>query len=125
MPDAGLGPAVEMVAARVPVRVDVAVTSDRYPPAVEATAYFVVSEALANVTKHADASRAGVTVASVGEHLQVEVCDDGRGGADPVRGSGLSGLRDRVLAVGGTLHLESVPGAGTVVRVDLPCGATT
>ncbi|HEY3530673.1 MAG TPA: histidine kinase [Nocardioides sp.] len=119
--DAGLGPAVAMVAGRVPVPVDVAVGDERYPPPVEATAYFVVSEALANVTKHSHATHAGVAVARVGDHLHVEVCDDGRGGADPGRGSGLAGLRDRVIAVGGTLSFESEPGAGTVVRVDLPC----
>jgi signal transduction histidine kinase len=119
--DAGLGPAVAMIAGRVPVPVEVAVGDERYPPAVEATAYFVVSEALANVTKHAHATHAGVTIARVGGHLHVEVCDDGRGGADPGCGSGLSGLEDRVLAVGGTLGVESGPGTGTVVRANLPC----
>jgi signal transduction histidine kinase len=119
--DAGLGPAVALLAGRVPVPVDVSVNDERYPPAVEATAYFVVSEALANVTKHAHATHAGVTVARVDDHLHVEVCDDGSGGADPLRGSGLSGLQDRVLAVGGELSFESAPGAGTVVRADLPC----
>ena len=123
--DAGLGPAVAMAAGRVPVPVDVAVGDERYPPPVEATAYFVVSEALANVTKHARASRAGVTITRVGEHLCVEVCDDGRGGADAGHGSGLAGLRDRVLAVGGSLGVESAPGAGTVVRADLPCPGST
>jgi signal transduction histidine kinase len=121
--DAGLGPAVAMLAGRVPVPVEVAVGDQRYPPAVEATAYFVVSEALANVTKHAHATHAGVTVAHVDGHLRVEVCDDGRGCADPGRGSGLAGLQDRVVAVGGTLGVESAPGTGTVVRADLPCQA--
>jgi signal transduction histidine kinase len=121
--DAGLGPAVAMLAGRVPVPVEVAVGDERYPPAVEATAYFVVSEALANVTKHAHATHAGVTVAHVDGHLRVEVCDDGRGCADPGRGSGLAGLQDRVVAVGGTLGVESGPGTGTVVRADLPCQA--
>jgi signal transduction histidine kinase len=119
--DAGLGPAVAMVAGRVPVPVDVAVGDERYPPAIEATAYFVVSEALANVTKHAHATRARATVARVDGFLHVEVCDDGRGGADPGCGTGLSGLQDRVVAVGGTLVVESRPGTGTVVRADLPC----
>jgi signal transduction histidine kinase len=119
--DAGLGPAVAMVAGRMSVPVDQAVADGRYPSAVEATAYFVISEALANVTKHAQASRAGVTVVRDRDLLHVEVCDDGRGGADPAVGSGLTGLQDRVATVGGTLTYDSEPGAGTVVRVDLPC----
>jgi signal transduction histidine kinase len=119
--DAGLGPAVAMVAGHLAVPVDLDIAEGRYPAAIEATAYFVVSEALANVTKHARATRVGVTVGCLGDHLHVEVCDDGRGGADPRRGSGLSGLQDRVLAVGGSLSFDSRRGAGTVVRVDLPC----
>jgi signal transduction histidine kinase len=119
--DAGLAPAVAALAGRAAVPVDVAVAEELYPSTVEATAYFVVSEALANVTKHACATRAGVTAVRVGRMLHVEVCDDGRGGVDPARGSGLSGLQDRVSAVGGALELESAPGGGTVVRVDLPC----
>jgi signal transduction histidine kinase len=119
--DAGLAPAVAMVAGRASVPVEVEVDEERFPPTVEATAYFVVSEALANVTRHACASRAAVSARRVGEVLHVEVCDDGRGGADPSRGSGLAGLQDRVAAVGGTIAVESGPGAGTVVRVDLPC----
>jgi signal transduction histidine kinase len=119
--DAGLAPAVAALAGRTSVPVDVAVAEERYPSTVEATAYFVVSEALANVTKHACASRAEVTAVRVGRMLHVEVRDDGRGGVDPSRGSGLSGLQDRVAAVGGTLETDSEPGGGTVVRVDLPC----
>lgn len=119
--DAGLAPAVAMAAGRMPVPVTVTVEEERYPPAVEATAYFVISEALANVTRHADARRAAVTIAREGGLLRVEVCDDGRGGAEAARGSGLVGLQDRVVAVGGTLDIESKPGAGTVVRVQLPC----
>jgi signal transduction histidine kinase len=119
--DAGLGPAIAMVAGRVPVPVELSVPEDRYPAAVEATAYFVVSEALANVTKHAQATHAAVTVRRCGDVLHVEVCDDGRGGADPARGTGLSGLRDRVVAVGGTLWFNGTRGAGTVVGADLPC----
>jgi signal transduction histidine kinase len=121
--DAGLGPALAVLAGRACVRVGVDVEERRFAPAVEATAYFVVSEALANVTKHAGATRAEVTARRVGQMLRVEVCDDGRGGADPARGSGLAGLEDRVTAIGGTLAIESAPGAGTVVYVDLPCEA--
>jgi signal transduction histidine kinase len=80
-----------------------------------------VSEALANVTKHAGATHAGVTARRVHGKLRVEVCDDGRGGADAARGTGLSGLEDRVAAVGGALSVDSTPGAGTVVRAVLPC----
>jgi signal transduction histidine kinase len=119
--DAGLAPAVAMVAGRMSVPVHLYLAQERCPPGVEATAYFVVSEALANVTKHSGATRAAVTAERVGRVLHVEVCDDGRGGADPTRGSGLTGLEDRVVAVGGTLAVESAPGEGTVVRVDLPC----
>jgi signal transduction histidine kinase len=119
--DAGLAPAVAMVAGRASVPVEVDVAEERFAPTVEATAYFVVSEALANVTKHACATRAGVTACRAGSLLHIEVCDDGRGGADPSRGSGISGLQDRVAAVGGTISVESTPGTGTVVRVDLPC----
>jgi signal transduction histidine kinase len=119
--DAGLAPAVAMVAGRASVPVEVEVAEERFAPTVEATAYFVVSEALANVTKHACATRAGVTACRAGSLLHIEVCDDGRGGADPSRGSGISGLQDRVAAVGGTISVESTPGTGTVVRVDLPC----
>jgi signal transduction histidine kinase len=123
--DAGLGPAVAMVAGWMTVPVDVAVTEGRFPVAIEATAYFVVSEALANVTKHAEAAHAWVRIAHCGDGLCVEVRDDGRGGVDPRRGSGLAGLQDRVLAVGGTLSFESEPGGGTVVRANLPCPEPT
>lgn len=119
--DAGLVPALEMLAGRASVPVDVDVEERRFAPTTEATAYFVVSEALANVTKHAGATRAGVTARRVDGKLRVEVCDDGRGGADAARGTGLSGLEDRVAAVGGALSVDSRPGAGTVVRVVLPC----
>ncbi len=119
--DAGLGPAVAMVTGRAPVPVDVSVPEERFPAAAEATAYFVVSEALANVTKHARATRAAVTISRVGSAVRVEVCDDGRGGADASRGTGLAGLQDRVAAIGGTLSVDSRRGSGTFVRADLPC----
>ena len=118
--DAGLGPAVATVAGRVPLPVELETTAERFPAAVEATAYFVVSEALANVTKHAHARRASVRIRRSGRRLLVEVCDDGRGGADPTAGSGLTGLRDRVMAIGGSLEVQSSPAAGTVVRACLP-----
>jgi signal transduction histidine kinase len=83
-------------------------------------AYYVDSEALTNAAKHADAPVVAVAVAADGGALRVEVRDDGRGGADPARGSGLLGLRDRVEAIGGTMHLTSPPGAGTSLSVVLP-----
>ena len=93
----------------------------RLSPEVEAAAYYVVSEAVANVTRYADADRATVAVSVSGPTLSVEVADDGAGGADPARGSGLRGLADRVEAVGGRLENSSPLGAGTRIRAVLPC----
>jgi signal transduction histidine kinase len=121
--EAGLGAAVESLAARVPVRVTVEVDPDeRFTPAVEAVAYFVVSEALANVAKYA-----GATLAQVGARwsdgiLTVEIADDGRGGADPLAGSGLRGLVDRVSAVDGRLEVVSPRGGGTRLVARIPSG---
>jgi signal transduction histidine kinase len=121
--EAGLGPAIDTLAMRstVPAKVT-AVPDRRLPPAVEATAYFVVSEALANVAKYASASRATVTAECSRDSLRVEVADDGVGGADPDRGSGLRGLTDRVAALGGELSIESPTGGGTRVIVEIPLG---
>jgi signal transduction histidine kinase len=119
--EAGLGPAIESLAARSTVPADVTAVPDRrLPPAVESTAYFVVSEALANVAKYASATRATVSAACPGDSLRVEVRDDGIGGADPSRGSGLRGLADRVAAIGGTLSVASPVGDGTRLVVELP-----
>ena len=123
--EAGLGPALEALARRSNVPVAVAVDlQGRLPPPIEATAYFVVSEALANVAKHAGASRASIDARTRDDILRLEIADDGRGGADPAAGSGLRGLEDRVLALGGTLELSSAAGDGTGTRliVELPCG---
>jgi hypothetical protein len=122
--DRGLDPALSALAARSPVPVDVHVSVTRRPPAsVEAAAYFVVSEALTNVAKHARATRAQVTVRQPTEsRLTIQVHDDGVGGADPA-GSGLSGLRDRVQSLDGELHLLSPQGGPTVLLVELPCGS--
>jgi len=87
---------------------------------VESTAYFTVAEALTNTQRHARATRASVRLARVDGALQVEVEDDGQGGADPERGSGLRGLADRVQAVGGRLDIESDRRAGTRVRATIP-----
>jgi signal transduction histidine kinase len=89
---------------------------------VEATAYFVVAEALTNVAKHSDATSASVTARVDGGTLVVEVTDDGQGGADPYAGGGLTGLADRVSVVGGKMYLSSPGGGPTVVRVEIPCG---
>src|SRR5439155_2693349 len=117
----GLEAALRDVIARAALPVElVEAPHERFPPTIEATAYFVVSEALANVAKYAHAERASVTVRRAGDALCVEVSDDGRGGADPDAGSGLRGLRDRVGALNGRLTIDSPPGDGTRVRAELP-----
>ena len=117
----GLPAAIGSLADRSPVPVSIDNGSvSRLPEAVEATAYFVVAEALTNVAKYAHASRASVRLARGGNGLLVEVADDGRGGADLTGGSGLRGLEDRVAALGGEFSVESSPGAGTMVRAEIP-----
>ena len=119
--DHGLGPALDALAARAPVPVEVSgVPAEPLPPAIEAAAYFVTSEALANVAKYAQASAASVRVSIDDGRLCVQIADDGVGGADPAAGSGLDGLRDRVDALDGRLELESPPGAGTTLTVEIP-----
>jgi signal transduction histidine kinase len=103
----------------VPVEV-VALPEERLSPATEATAYFTVAEALTNVAKYANASHASVRLARENGELEIEVRDDGKGGAAAAPGSGLSGLADRLGALDGSLEIESPPGAGTVVRAVLP-----
>jgi signal transduction histidine kinase len=94
--------------------------AERAPPSAEAAAYFVAAEALTNVVRHAHAQRAVVRVDRPDGRLCVEIRDDGRGGADPTGGSGLRGLSDRVVALDGSLEVESHPGRGTVVRAVIP-----
>ena len=119
--DRGLAPAMEALAARAPIPVDVVVEPlGPLPEAVEATAYYVVAEALTNVARYAKANAASVTVTGPEGRLCVEVRDDGVGGADIDLGSGLRGLADRVEAVGGTLEVESRAGDGTVVAATIP-----
>jgi signal transduction histidine kinase len=120
--DRGLGPALEALAARAPLRVELALAEERLPDQVEAAAYYVVSEALANVVKYAEASSVAVRVARANGRAVVEVADDGVGGADPASGSGLRGLADRVEALDGLLQVESRPGVGTRIRAEIPCG---
>lgn len=117
----GLGPALEMLARRSPVPVDLAVRAEeRLPERVEDAAYYVVSEALTNAAKHARASNVEVNVDVRGGALRVAVRDDGVGGADPDRGSGLLGLKDRVEAIGGSISLHSPADQGTSLQVELP-----
>ncbi len=103
----------------MPVELEVNV-DERLPAAIEAAAYFVVAEALTNVAKHAGAEVARVRVDRRADRLTIEIADDGRGDADP-EGGGLDGLRSRVEALDGRMEVHSPPGAGTLVRVELPC----
>ena len=120
--ETGLAGAIQALVERSPVAVTItAVPDGRFPAAIEATAYFVVSEALANVAKHAMADGAQVTIRRPSGRLVVEVSDDGAGGARAEGGSGLRGLADRVASVGGVLRVDSPPGRGTRLEADLPC----
>ncbi|MET7705865.1 sensor domain-containing protein [Micromonospora sp. NPDC005413] len=120
--DLGLAGAVRELADAATIPVIVHADPDgELPEIVETTAYFVVSEALGNVARHARATRAEVRLTRAGADLVVEVSDDGHGGADPGRGTGLTGLADRVAAADGRLLLASPPGGPTLVRVELPC----
>jgi signal transduction histidine kinase len=118
----GLELALESLATRSPTRVSLSYELDeRLPPAVELAAYFVASEGLANVSKYACASRAAIRVYRADGLATIEISDDGIGGADAARGSGLRGLADRVEAVGGHLRVTSPAGGGTVLAAELPC----
>jgi signal transduction histidine kinase len=115
----GLRAAVTALSSRSPVPVDIDVPAARLPTHVEATAYFIVAEALTNVAKHAHAARATVQATIDDDMLRVVVRDDGVGGAQP-RGSGLLGLADRVAVLGGRLVIDSPKGDGTLVAADIP-----
>jgi signal transduction histidine kinase len=120
--DRGLDAALSGVAARMPIPVRLTVNVPRRPPpTIEAVAYFVVSEGLTNITKHSQASQAEVFVQRDGDRLHIIVTDDGVGGADPGRGTGLAGLARRAESVDGTLEIASPPGGPTLLTVDLPC----
>ncbi len=116
----GLRSGVDALVSRNSLPVTAEVTPERFPPAVEATAYFVISEALTNAVKHAGARQAEVKAAVEDGVLRLEVRDDGAGGADPGLGSGLTGLRDRVEALNGTIEIASAPGAGTSLVARIP-----
>ena len=118
----GLEIALEQLAARAPVPVRLVVQLDgRLPEPLEVAAYYLVSESLANVGKHARATSATVAVSRVDGEVIVEIVDDGGGGADTELGSGLRGLADRVEALGGRLRVWSPEGGGTRVRAEIPC----
>jgi signal transduction histidine kinase len=116
----GLRAGIGSLVSRMSLPVEVTVTTARYSPAIEATAYFIVAEALTNVVKHANATRAEVRVDDDGRALKIEVRDDGAGGARLNVGSGLVGLEDRVSTLGGDLRIESPPGSGTLLAAALP-----
>ena len=119
----GLGAAVEELAVRQPLSVELEATDARFAAPLEASVYFFVSEALSNVVKHADASRASIRIVVDGGRLTVEVRDDGVGGARATgQGTGLPGLADRVAAFDGDLTLSSRPGTGTTLRAAIPLG---
>jgi signal transduction histidine kinase len=120
----GLDPALKTLARRCPIPVDLDLqVPGRLPEPLEVGAYYVVSEALTNAAKYAAASRIAVHVAAAGGVLHVSVRDDGRGGADLTRGTGLVGINDRVEALRGRLHLDSPAGRGTTLRAEFPLGA--
>jgi signal transduction histidine kinase len=118
----GLGAALDGVAERAPIPVELVDTpTERLPQPLEAAAYFVVAEAVTNVAKYAQASHATVSVQRNNGVVEVQVADDGIGGADPAKGTGLRGLADRVSALNGRLEVKSEPGYGTTVKATIPC----
>ena len=120
--DRGLDAALSGVTARMPIPVRLTVDVPRRPPpTIEAVAYFVVSEGLTNITKHAQATQAEVFVQRAGDRLHIIVSDDGVGGAAPGGGTGLAGLAKRAESVDGTFEIASPPGGPTLLTVDLPC----
>jgi signal transduction histidine kinase len=119
--EGGLGPALRTLARRAAIAVELEVAViGRLPEPIEVAAYYVVSEALTNATKHAHASVVWVAVGERDDRLHLSIRDDGAGGADPARGSGLIGLRDRAEALGGSIQVSSPPGQGTLILVQLP-----
>jgi signal transduction histidine kinase len=118
----GLEDALAALAEDFPIPAQITVAGDQVPSSVAVVAYFVCAEALANVAKHAAATRVAVSVTARDGRVRVEIEDDGMGGADPGRGSGLRGLADRVETAGGTLQVASVPGQGTRLAAEIPLG---
>jgi signal transduction histidine kinase len=122
--DEGLKAAIGSLIDRSPIPITAQVTDTRYPPPIESAAYFVASEALANIAKHAHAHSATVTVAQRNGRLVVEIADDGHGGANAARGGGLEGLADRIGALNGWLTIHSSADAGTMIRTEIPCASS-
>lgn len=121
--DRGLGPALDVLADHAPLPVELtADIPDRLPSAVEAVVYYVAAEGLTNIAKYAHATAATVRLEASNNHVVLRVGDNGAGGADPDRGTGLRGLADRVEALGGKLELQSPPGQGTLLTASIPCG---
>jgi signal transduction histidine kinase len=121
----GLAAALEGLAARSPLPVELQLTRERVAPALETAIYFTIAEALTNIAKHAQATRASVTVEIADGALVAEIADDGIGGASATAGAGLRGLADRLDALGGTLTVHSPRGGGTRVRAQAPCAVVT
>jgi signal transduction histidine kinase len=119
--DNGLRAAISSLVDRAPIPVTAQITDQRYPQPVESAAYFILSEALANIVKHAHARTATLMVKPRDGQLVVEISDDGQGGASAASGGGLEGLADRVGALDGRLTVDSKPGAGTTIRAEIPC----
>ena len=118
--DGGLSAALPDLALRAGLPVDLEISVGRLDPAIEAAVYFLCSEALTNGVKHAQATGMAVTVAQSHSRLRVEIADDGVGGADPAKGTGLRGLTDRIEALGGRLSVESLPRRGTWLVAEIP-----
>jgi signal transduction histidine kinase len=121
----GLAAAVNALADRAPLPVQVDIPDQRYPAAVESTAYFIAAEALTNIAKYARASTARITATHSADTLVLTIADDGAGGASPSTGGGLAGLQDRVAALDGTLTVDSPAGAGTRIHAQLPLTPST
>jgi signal transduction histidine kinase len=122
--EGGIGPALGNLARRSPIPVELDLEIEgRLPEQAEVAVYYVVAESLTNIVKHADASTVAIRVNEIDRVLRVSIQDDGAGGADPRRGTGLTGLRDRVQALGGTIDVQSPPGGGTRVQAELPISA--
>jgi signal transduction histidine kinase len=119
--DEGLAVALRTAVARLPIPVTLDVPPGRLPPAVEATAWYVACEGMANAAKHAGATELRISLRRNGKTASLEIGDDGAGGALLVPGGGIQGLADRVAAGGGYLTLSSPPGAGTLLRAEPPC----
>ena len=122
--DRGLDAALSALAARSPIPIELDVVLERRPPAsIEAAAYFVVAESLANIAKHSRARHGSVRIRERDNTLLIDIYDDGVGGAVEHPGGGLSGLRDRIAAVEGRLRVSSPPGGPTLLAVELPCAS--